>query len=183
MTIKSAQQIIDYWYSDAVKPLWFNSTPAFDDELKIQFEPTYLVATAGELEHWKTDALGILALVILFDQIPLNIYRGTPQSFQSEAVARDMTNIAIRQGWHESLTKEQQAFLYMPFMHSESLKDQDYAVALYEQAGLEDNAKYAHHHRTIVQRFGRFPHRNKILGRTNSEAEELYLSSDEAFLG
>ena len=183
MAIKTAQQIIEYWYSDRVKPLWFNSTPEFDAELKEKFESTYLAAVNGELAHWKSDGLGVLALVILYDQIPLNIYRNTTASFQTEALAREMAKIAIDNGWHKSLTKEQQAFLYMPFMHSENLGDQDYAVGLYEAAGLKENAKFAHHHRSIVQRFGRFPHRNKILDRENSEAEELYLSSDEAFLG
>lgn len=183
MTIKAARQIIDYWYSDRVKPLWFNSSPEFDAELKADFEATYHAAMNGELEQWKSDDLGILALVILYDQIPLNIYRGTPESFQTEESAREMAKIAIDNGWHKSLTKEQQAFLYMPFMHSENLADQDYAVELYEAAGLKENAKFAHHHRSIVQRFGRFPHRNKILGRENSDAEELYLSSDQAFLG
>lgn len=183
MNTKNYQEIIDYWYSDSVKALWFNATAEFDGELKRKFESTYLAAANGELEHWKNNGLGILALVILLDQIPLNIYRGTPKSFDTEALSREMANIAINNGWHEELTGEQKAFLYMPFMHSENLVDQDKAIYLFEAAGLEENAKFAHHHRSIVARFGRFPHRNKILGRENSEAEEAYLKSNEAFLG
>jgi len=183
MSIKNYQEIIDYWYSDSVKALWFNSTAEFDEELKKKFESTYLVAANGKLEQWKNSGLGILALVILLDQIPLNIYRGTPMSFKTEALSREMANIAIENGWNEGLTGEQKAFLYMPLMHSENLADQDKAISLFEAAGLEDNAKFAHHHRSIVARFGRFPHRNKILGRENTEAEEAYLKSDQAFLG
>ncbi len=183
MSIKNYQEIIDYWYSDSVKALWFNSTAEFDDELKRKFETTYLAAINGELDQWKNNGLGILALVILLDQIPLNIYRGTPRSFKTEALSREMVNIAINNGWNEELTGEQKAFLYMPFMHSENLLDQDKGIALFEASGLEENAKFAHHHRSIISRFGRFPHRNKILCRENTEAEDAYLNSDQAFLG
>ncbi len=177
------KEIIDYWYSDIAKARWFDSTPKFDDELRVKFEATYHAAVKGELEHWKCNGPGILALVILFDQIPLNIFRGTVESFKTEALSREMACIAIENGWDVELTDEQKSFLYMPFMHSENREDQHRAVFLFEASGLADNAKFAIHHRSIIERFGRFPHRNKMLGRKNSDAEEAYLNSEEAFLG
>jgi len=177
------QEIISFWYGDSVKPLWFNSTTEFDQTLKERFETTYLAARNGKLDDWKDSGLGLLALVILYDQIPLNIYRGNAKGFETEALARDMAEIAIKNGWDKTLSREQQAFLYMPFMHSENLDDQDRGIAFFEAAGLTENAKFAHHHRAIIERFGRFPHRNTILGRESSEAELAYLNSGEAFLG
>ncbi len=95
MCKKKYQEIINYWYSDETKARWFNSTPEFDDELRVKFEATYRAAVNGELEHWKSNGMGILALVILFDQIPLNIYRGTVESFKTEALSREIACIAI----------------------------------------------------------------------------------------
>ena len=179
----SPQDIVEFWFSDAVRPLWFNSTTAFDDELRDRFEWVWQQAANGELDHWAESAEGALALVILLDQIPLNIYRGKAQSFSTEAKARDIAERTVEKGWDTDLTSEQKAFLYMPFMHSESLLDQDRSVALYEAAGLQDNLIFAKHHRDIIRRFGRFPHRNAILGRKSTPAELAYLASEEAFHG
>lgn len=179
----SPKDIVDFWFSDRVKPLWFNSTPAFDRQLRDRYEPLWQQAADGKLDHWTESAEGALAMVILLDQIPLNIYRGKAQSFATEAKARDIARGAIEKGWDDALTDEQKAFLYMPFMHSEALEDQDRSVALYEAAGLEYNLKFAHHHRELIRRFGRFPHRNALLDRESTAAEQAYLASDEAFLG
>jgi len=179
----SYQDIVDYWYSEQVKALWFNSNKAFDEELKERFEAVYQSAVNFELDHWKDEPQGALALAILFDQIPLNIYRDQPESFATEARAREVAAYAIDKGLDEKLTKEQKVFLYMPYMHSENLDDQETGIRLFEKAGLMENAKYAKHHRAIVEKFGRFPHRNKILNRESSEVELEYLASDEAFLG
>jgi len=180
---ESPQSIVDFWFSDAVRPLWFKSTAEFDNQLRDRFGMVWQDAAAGKLDRWAESAEGALALVILLDQIPLNIYRGKARSFSTEAKAREIAERAIDKGWDTTLPDEQKAFLYMPFMHSETLADQDQAVALYQAAGLEDNLKFAQHHQDIIQRFGRFPHRNEILGRQNSEAEQAYLASDEAFHG
>jgi len=179
----SPQSIIAFWFSDPVKPLWFESTTDFDNLLRERFEMLWQQATAGKLDSWVESAEGALALVILLDQIPLNIYRGEARSFSTEAKAREIAGYAIDKGWDKALPKEQKAFLYMPFMHSESLVDQDRSVALYEAAGLEYNLRFAKHHQDIVRRFGRFPHRDDILGRQSTEAEAAYLASDEAFHG
>ncbi len=183
MIEQSYTDIVEYWFSPEVKKRWFNSTPAFDAQLKDRFLNIYEAAVHGECDAWQAYPTGSLALVILFDQIPLNIFRGDKQSFATEARSRDVARQAIANSQASQLTQEQLVFLYMPFMHSENLADQDYAVALFENAGLKENLRFARHHRDIVQRFGRFPHRNAILGRTSSTAEIDYLNSDEAFRG
>ena len=180
---ESPQNIIDFWFSDAVRPLWFKSTAEFDNQLRDRFGVLWQDAATGKLDSWDESAEGALALVILLDQIPLNIYRGKARSFSTEAKAREIAERAINKGWDTTLPDEQKAFLYMPYMHSETLADQDQAVALYQAAGLEYNLKFAQHHQDIIRRFGRFPHRNEILGRESTDAEQAYLASDEAFHG
>jgi len=175
--------ILTFWFSDKVEPLWFNSTPEFDSELKEQFEELYVAALAGNLSDWQNSAEGSVALVVILDQFPLNMYRGSPESFGGEAKAREIAKDAINKGFDSQINDVQKAFLYMPLMHSENIDDQDLSVSLFEAAGLKENLRFAKHHRDIVKRFGRFPHRNKILGRTSSQAELEYLDSKEAFHG
>jgi len=177
------EEVLDFWFDPAVRPRWFRSTPEFDRQITDRFLPTHRAAEAGQLDHWATGPEGVLALVIVLDQFPLNMFRGRGQSFATEGRARDLAVAAIDRGWDRSLDAEQQLFLYMPLMHREDLADQDRAVALFEAAGLEDGLKWARHHRDIVRRFGRFPHRNAILGRTDTAAEREYLASEEAFRG
>lgn len=181
--ILTVESIIDFWFSPRVEKLWFNSTPEFDNELRDKFATTYMAACHGELDAWQVTPHGALALVILFDQIPLNIFRKQPQSFATESRAREVGAYAIAQGFDTQLTASQKAFLYMPFMHSENLIDQDNAVELYHKAGLTNNLRFASHHREIVRRFGRFPHRNAILGRDSTAEEIAWLASKEAFKG
>ena len=182
-TQASAAEILAFWFSERVRPLWFNSTAAFDDELRTRFEPAYLAAKAGELDAWRDNPEGSLALCILFDQFPLNMYRGKPDGFATEAAAREVARLAIEAGHDRQVDDQRRAFYYLPFMHSEDLVDQDYSVSLFESAGMKENLRYAHHHRDIVKRFGRFPHRNAILGRVNTADEAAYLASPEAFHG
>jgi len=179
----TAQTLIDFWFSPRVAKLWFNSTPAFDDELRERFADTYQAGYHGELDDWEATALGALALVILFDQIPLNIFRKQPQSFATEARAREVAARAIARGFDAELDDPQKAFLYMPYMHSEKLADQDTSVDLFTRAGLKNNLRFAQHHREIVRRFGRFPHRNEILGRQSTAEEVAWLASKDAFKG
>lgn len=181
--IATIQELIDFWFSPRAEKRWFKSTPDFDEELREKLATTYAAACDGELDHWQTSALGALALVILFDQIPLNIYRQQPQSFATEARARRVAANAIDQGLDAKLTGLQKAFLYLPYMHSENLADQDTSIELFTRAELTNNLRYAKHHREIVCRFGRFPHRNAILGRESTPDEIAWLASKEAFKG
>jgi uncharacterized protein (DUF924 family) len=141
------------------------------------------LARQGKLDSWSNSTDGCLALIIILDQLPLNMFRGQAKSFSTEAKAIAIARKAIRSGFDRQIDTDQRMFMYMPFMHSEALQDQDYSVQLFEAAGLDENVKFARHHRSIVQRFGRFPHRNEILGRVSSAAEMAYLNSDEAFKG
>jgi uncharacterized protein (DUF924 family) len=176
-------EVIAFWFSARVRPLWFRSTPAFDAELRQRFEATWQAAREGRLADWETAAEGALALVIVLDQFPLNMYRGQGLSFATEAQARGVAQRAIERGWDRGLDEAGKAFLYLPFMHSESLTDQERAVELYQAAGMQENLRFARHHREIVRRFGRFPHRNAALGRDSSEEERAWLASKEAFRG
>lgn len=175
--------ILQFWFSEEVKPLWFNSTPEFDAQLKERYADIYHEALNGQLAKWQLTAEGCVALVVILDQFPLNMYRGLPESFAGEAKARDITREAVRKRFDQQIPDEQKAFLYMPLMHSENIADQDLSVQLFEAAGLTENLRFANHHRDIVRRFGRFPHRNKILGRTSTQAELDYLTSKDAFHG
>jgi uncharacterized protein (DUF924 family) len=181
--LPSPDDVLEFWFSETVKPKWFQSTPEFDHQLTERFAPLWKAARSGELKAWSESPLPALALVIVLDQFPLNMFRGKPESFSTEADSREVARQAIANGFHHRLSKEQKAFLYLPFMHSEALADQDYSVQLFEDAGLDDSAKWARHHRDIVRKFGRFPHRNAILGRSSSPEEREYLDSDEAFHG
>lgn len=182
-TPAEVDQLLQFWFSETSAKRWFRSTAAFDDELRQRFGEWVEAGLRGELEHWLASPHGALALVILLDQLPLNIYRGQAKSFAGEAGARSAAATAIERGWDQSLSQSERAFLYLPFMHSELLADQDRAVALFESAGLDGNLHWAKHHREIVRRFGRFPHRNAILGRPSTAEEIAWLESDEAFRG
>ena len=177
------RDIIEYWYDDRIKPCWFRSTPELDQQIRDRYADLWQRACNGELDHWLDSAEGCLALVILLDQFPLNMFRGEPRAFSSEAKAVDCCLHALDRGFDNSLGRDRLAFLYMPLMHSENPEHQALSVRLYEAAGLDENARFARHHRDIIARFGRFPHRNAILGRRSSPAEIDYLNSPEAFTG
>lgn len=177
------QDILEFWFAADMRSKWFASTPQLDASIKEQFEPTWEAAVNGELDDWLSNPDGCLALAIVLDQFPLNMFRGTAKSFSSEAKSRDVARHAIGQGYDKQIDPSRLAFLYMPFMHSEDLAGQDFSVQLFEAAGLENNLRFAKHHRELVRRFGRFPHRNAILGRTSTPEELDYLNSTEAFKG
>lgn len=177
------KDILDFWYTPPMSEHWFNSTAAIDSTIRDRFETTWQQAKTGGLDTWQQTAEGCLALCIVLDQFPLNMYRGEARSFSTEQQAVAVAKRAIAQGFDRQLPLEQVSFLYMPLMHSEHLEDQDASVRLFTAAGLVENAHFAEHHRSIVQRFGRFPHRNTALGRESTPAELEYLNSKEAFKG
>lgn len=168
-------EILDFWFSDQVRPLWFNSTETFDDELRNRYEACWGRARAGVYDHWAQEPLSALALVIILDQFPLNMFRQDARQYSTESHAREIARQLIDAGLDQHLSAEQKAFLYLPFMHSETLADQQLSIELYEKAGLEDNLGYARHHHDVVKRFGRFPHRNEALGRESTSEEIEYL--------
>lgn len=175
--------IIGFWFEEPVRSHWFRSTLALDKQIRERFEPLWQQAADGGLADWRQTAEGSLALALVLDQFPLNMYRGQAMSFATEAQSIEVTLEAVDRGFDRQLPAEQRAFLYMPLMHSENLAHQDESVHLFEQAGLASNARFARHHRELIRRFGRFPHRNTILGRASTAGELAYLASKEAFQG
>jgi uncharacterized protein (DUF924 family) len=181
--LKMLEEILKYWFSDAVKPYWFSSTTELDTEMKDKFLTLWEQTKAGEKNHWKDSADGCLALCIVLDQLPLNMFRDNPKSFSTEQQAIEITKVAIQDELDIKIDNDQVSFLYMPLMHSEKLADQNLSVVCFEKAKLEGNIRFAKHHRDIIEQFGRFPHRNKILGRESTQKELDYLASDRAFTG
>ncbi len=179
----TAESIIDYWYSDTIKPAWFNSNADLDKQIRSEYESLWKAVLRGEYAHWRDSAEGCLALTIVLDQFPLNMFRGEVKSFSTTGMAIKVARHAIEQGFDQQLPKEKRVFLYMPLMHSENMDDQALSVKMFEQAGLQDNLRFARHHHDLIKRFGRFPHRNKILQRESSPQEQQYLESDDAFKG
>ncbi|ULL00663.1 DUF924 family protein [Bradyrhizobium sp. I71] len=170
----SPSGILAFW-REAGSERWYARDEAFDAEIRRRFLALWHKAAAGELAGWETSDEGALALVILLDQFPRNMFRGTPQAFASDALARDVARRTIHRGSDRRIDPALLEFLYMPFMHSEHLADQERCVALFEGAGDAESLRYAREHADIVRRFGRFPHRNRILGRETSPEEQAFL--------
>jgi uncharacterized protein (DUF924 family) len=164
-----------FWFSEAIEAKWFKPDEAFDAALKARFEFALKAAKAGALALWTETSEGALALIVLLDQMSRNIYRNTAEAFAADPMALDTARRAIDRGLDASLEPEQRLFLYMPFMHSERIADQERGVELYTALGLEENLQFMIRHRDIIARFGRFPHRNAILGRQSTPEEEEFL--------
>ena len=177
------QQVLTFWFTKPISDYWFNSTPEIDKQISHEYEAIWEQAKVGEFDHWKDSADGCLALCIILDQLPLNMFRGDAKSFSTEQQAVEVTKHAINTGLDTEISNERVSFLYMPLMHSENMDDQNLAVRSFEKTRLEGNLHFAMHHRGIVAEFGRFPHRNEALGRESSLAEIEYLKSDKAFTG
>jgi len=167
--------ILDFWFDDAHKPKWFSKDDIFDARIKADFEATYKAARIGDLSGWMTTPEGALALVIVLDQFPRNMYRDTPKAFETDSAACHAAVMAIEKGFDSRLSKEQRIFLYMPFMHAESLPLQQKALDLFGSLGIEKNMQYAKAHHDIIAKFGRFPHRNLVLERSTTPEEALFL--------
>ncbi|MET0986063.1 MAG: DUF924 family protein [Steroidobacteraceae bacterium] len=171
----AAEEVLTFW--EAAGPsLWFAKDPAFDQRFRQRFLARYEAAVRGELESWSTAPRSALALIILLDQFPRNSFRGTPRMYATDEAARRFADAAIAAGYDRSVPKDLRLFMYLPFAHSESLADQERSVELARRLS-EDDLSHAEHHRDIVRRFGRFPHRNAILGRISTAEEVAYLES------
>lgn len=166
------EHILRFWFEELEPRDWWARDEAIDRTIARRFGATLDAAAAGELFGWRSDARGRLAEVIVLDQFSRQIHRDTPLAFACDGMALVLAQEALGAGADQVLAAEQRAFLYMPFMHSESRAIQAVSVRLFAHPGLEQNLRFAIAHRDIVERFGRYPHRNRILGR-ESTAEEL----------
>lgn len=172
-TAAAAADVLSFW-TEAGPSRWFRKDPAFDERFRDRFLPAHEAAVRGELDGWAGTAEGALALLILLDQFPRNAFRGTARMFASDAKAREIARTARAAGFDLAVQAQLRNFFYLPFMHSESLADQDLCVELTRPLG-EDAHKFALVHRDIIQRFGRFPHRNPQLGRSTTPDEQRFL--------
>lgn len=170
------QSVLDFWFAETTKAKWWVKEPAFDESVRRTLGPLHERAAAGELDGWQETPDGALALVILLDQVPRNIFRDSARAFATDARARGAAAAAVDRGMDQRMDAERRTFLYMPFEHSEELADQDRACALFAALGDPELSKYAEAHRRIIRRFGRFPHRNRILGRASTPEEEEFLT-------
>ncbi len=172
--------ILAFW-RQAGPSRWFKKDAAFDAAIRLRFEPTHHAAARGEYDAWRGGADGALALLILLDQFPRNLYRGSAHSWATDPLARHVAADAIERGHDRRTEPVLRGFFYLPFEHSENLADQHRSVALCEameaETGDAGNLKWAIQHRDIIVRFGRFPHRNAALGRQTTPEEQAFLDS------
>ena len=161
-------EVLDFWFTRDRKA-WFEKNPAFDEEIRVRFLPFYDAALDGRLEYWKNEPKSCVALVILLDQLPRNMFRGSARAFASDGLALNAARAIVDQGWDKALSPDERMFAYLPFEHSEALVDQERSLKLFEG---DENYEWARRHWEIVRRFGRFPHRNAALERA-STAEEI----------
>lgn len=175
-TIKTAEDVLVFW-TEAGPEKWYKKDDAFDRAIRDNFLATYEAAAEGRLSSWESEPESALALIIVLDQFPRNMFRDSPRAWSTDPLARDVADSAIDHGFDQAIDKELRAFFYLPFMHSEDIDDQDYCVELCRALGNEDNHKYAEIHAEVIRRFGRFPHRNPVLGRETTPEEQAFLDS------
>lgn len=178
---RTFEDVLDFWFSDRARALWFEKDEAFDADMRDRFADAQAAAHDGALDHWAAVPRGAMALVLLLDQMPRNIYRGTPRMYDSDPKARDLARDIRAKGFDLFFADpRQRAFCYLPFEHSEDMADQDLCVRLFRAHCLPRHVEFGEAHRTVIRRFGRFPHRNQILGRANTPEEEEYLKDPDA---
>ena len=166
--------VVAFW-REAGPERWFKKDTDFDEQIRARFLGLHERAAAGELKEWENSADGALALLILLDQFPRNMFRGTARAFATDDLARAVTAGALLKGFDAQVAPELRSFFYLPFEHSEDMADQERGIALYTAADDQDGLKWAHIHADIIRRFGRFPHRNPVLGRTTTPEEQRFL--------
>jgi uncharacterized protein (DUF924 family) len=181
-----AQAVLDFWFGTGTSGVrgisrkeWFRKDVAFDDEIRRRFLPLYERAATGELAHWENDACECLALIVVLDQFPRNMFRGSGRAFAADHLARAATAHAVEHGYDRDLLPVERMFVYLPLEHSELLVDQERCLALMKQLApypeTGDLHVWAEKHRVIIERFGRFPHRNAALGRESTPQELEFL--------
>jgi uncharacterized protein (DUF924 family) len=170
-----AGEILQFWFGRDRKA-WYQKNPAFDDEIRARFLPLHERALRGELKDWQAQAASCLALVILLDQFARNMFRGSARAFAADALAREAARVIVERGWDRSMSVDERSFAYLPLEHSESPADQARSCELMKPLG-EEICRYALRHKEIIDRFGRFPHRNAALGRASTPEEIEFLKT------
>lgn len=168
--------VVHFWFQELTPAQWWKVDPALDELIRSRFAAAHQAANAGELFGWRAQPQGRLAEIIVLDQFSRNMYRGTPRAFASDPMALVLAQEAVALGAHEALSGPARAFLLMPYMHSESPLIHVQAERLFSAPGLEDNHRSALQHKAIIDRFGRYPHRNAVLGRVSTAEEIAFLA-------
>ena len=177
--ITTPQEVLDFWFVECVPSDWFKKSEEFDNEIRSRFLETYEAIVAGKTTEWRRSAIGRLAEIVVLDQFSRNMFRDDARAFVSDALAVELAKEAMSL-WDEFSIQER-SFVVMPFMHSESLAVHDWAAKWFDEPGLERRKKYELMHREIIERFGRYPHRNRVLGRTSTPEEEAFLKEHPGF--
>jgi uncharacterized protein (DUF924 family) len=172
--IATPEEVVTFWQEAGPKQ-WFNKDDAFDAQIRERFLSTYETGLEGRLSSWEATADGALALVIVLDQFPRNMFRGSWRAFAADPIARAVADRAIARGFDAQVGPPLRSFFFVPFMHSEQLADQQRCIDLARQAGDDNTLKYAEQHTDIIRRFGRFPHRNAALARRTTPEEQAFL--------
>jgi uncharacterized protein (DUF924 family) len=168
-----AEAVLEFWFrGDVERKEWFSKDPSFDDEIRARFLPLHEEAARGAFTAWRDSPRSCLALIVLLDQFPRNMFRGSARAFATDALALDTARHAVASGHDRVLNTTERTFIYLPFEHSENLADQERALELFAD---HPNSEWVHKHWEIIKRFGRFPHRNGILGRQSTPAEIEFL--------
>ena len=174
--IASPQDVRAFW-REAGPDKWFKKDTAFDDDIRRRFLATYEAAAAGKLHDWEATPEGTLALLIVLDQFPRNMFRGSARAFTADPLARAVADRALARSFDQQVAVQERSFFYLPFEHSESPADQERSCALCRATGDADMIKWADLHADIIRRFGRFPHRNAVLGRATTPEERAFLEA------
>lgn len=185
------EEVLEFWFGregeegyGEYREAWFTKDAEFDHEVRDRFEDLHREAAAGRLEGWKDEAESCLALVIVLDQFPRNMFRGEPKAYATDELARETARHAVDHAYDRELAPFQRLFVYLPFEHSEDLEDQRFSVELFRglagEMGSEDLLGYAARHMEIIERFGRFPHRNEVLGRATTPEEADFLRGPDS---
>jgi uncharacterized protein (DUF924 family) len=175
--VTAPADVLAFWRAAGPKK-WFAKDDGFDEKIKARFLATYEAAAGGQLSDWETTPEHALALTIVLDQFPRNMFRNDARAFSADATARGIADRAIARGFDMQVSAVDRAFFYLPFEHSESLTDQERCVELFRAIGNADLLRWAELHADIIRRFGRFPHRNVVLGRVTTPAEQAFLDND-----
>ncbi len=180
MSTSGYKEIIAFWFEEIEPKSWFKKDDAFDQTLMSRFGNLHARAEKSELFTWRGTAEGRLAEIIVLDQFTRNLYRNTPRSFASDPMSLALAQEAVSQSLDAELTTVQKTFLYMPYMHSESQAVHEVALTLFEKNGKQDNIDFEIKHKVIIDRFGRYPHRNSILGRESTPEELEFLQQPDS---
>ena len=181
MSANWVDDVLDFWFKDLTPEQWFGGGAEVDDMIRTRFADLYQKLKSSFDVESVDDARTALAAIILFDQFPRNIFRGTSAAFGTDELALGVARRALDRHYDDAVAPEAKSFVYMPFMHSEVLANQERCVDLFKALASEEGLRYAIEHRDIVAEFGRFPHRNRALGRESTQAEVEFLQSHAGY--